>query len=90
MDVISNVTGECFQLQISLAYDGEFGFTAVLSINMDKKNAELYANLFYYNEASGKLESICADEISANGTAELTFTHASDYAIVFPLQNFPL
>ena len=90
VDVISNVTGECFQLQISLAYDGEFGFTAVLSINMDKKNAELYANLFYYNEASGKLESICADEISANGTAELTFTHASDYAIVFPLQNFPL
>lgn len=82
VDVINNVTGERFQLQISLAYDGEFGFTAVLSINMDKKNAGLYANLFYYNEASGELEFICADEISADGTAELTFTHASDYTIV--------
>ena len=28
------------------------------------------------------MEFICADEIAADGTAELTFTHASDYAIV--------
>ena len=49
---------------------------------MDAKNAGLYANLFYYNEKTGELEFICADEIAADGTAELTFTHASDYAIV--------
>ena len=79
---INNVTGERYSTQISLSYDGEFGFTAVLSINMDAKNAGLYANLFYYNEKTGELEFICADEIAADGTTELVFTHASDYAVV--------
>ena len=82
VDIINNVTGERYSTQISLAYDGEFGFTAVLSINVDAKNAGLYANLFYYNEKTGEMEFICYDEIAADGTAELTFTHASDYAIV--------
>ena len=82
VDIINNVTGERDSRQISLAYDGEFGFTAVLSINVDAKNAGLYANLFYYNEKAGKMEFICADRVSEDGTAELTFTHASDYAIV--------
>lgn len=82
VDIINNVTGERYSTQISLAYEGEFGFTAVLSINMDAKNAGFYANLFYYNEKTGDLEFICYDEIAADGTAELVFTHASDYAIV--------
>ncbi|MFW5672773.1 MAG: hypothetical protein ACOCM8_10905, partial [Acetivibrio ethanolgignens] len=82
VDIINNVTGERYSTQISLAYDGEFGFTAVLSINMDAKNAGLYANLFYHNEKTGEMEFICYDEIAADGTAELVFTHASDYAIV--------
>ncbi|MGN0365302.1 MAG: DUF6273 domain-containing protein [Suilimivivens sp.] len=82
VDIINNVTGERYSTQISLAYDGEFGFTAVLSINVDAENAGLYANLFYYNETTGELEFICADEIAADGIAELTFTHASDYAVV--------
>ena len=82
VDIINNVTGEHYSQQISLAYDGEFGFTAVLSINMEAGNAGLYVNLFYYNERIGELEFICADEIAADGRAELVFTHASDYAIV--------
>ena len=80
-DVINNVTGERQSKQISLAYDGEFGFTAVLSINMEASNAGMYANLYYYNEKTGELEFICADKIAEDGTAELTFTHASDYVI---------
>ena len=86
-DVINNVTGERQSKQISLAYDGEFGFTAVLSINMEASNAGMYANLFYFNEKIGELEFICADEIAADGTAELTFIHASDYAIVIDKES---
>ena len=82
VDIINNITGERYSKQISLSYDGEFGFTAVLSINMEAENAGLFANLFYYNENTGEMEFICYDEIAADGTAELTFTHASDYAIV--------
>ncbi len=82
VDVVNNVTGERTNLQISLGYEGKFGFEAVLSINLDKKNVGLFANLFYYNTSNGKLEFICADKIADDGTAELTFTHASDYVIV--------
>ena len=82
VDVINNVTGERYSMNLSLAYDGEFGFTATLTINMESKNAGLYANLFYYNEQTGELEFISAGQIDADGNAELAFTHASDYTIV--------
>ena len=82
VDVINNVTGEHSSLNLTLAYDGEFGFTATLTVNMESKNAGLYANLFYYNEQTGELEFISAGQIDADGNAELAFTHASDYTIV--------
>ncbi len=82
IDVINNVTGERYSINITLAYDGEFGFTAVLTINMDRKNADLYANLFYYNAESEELEFMNADRIDVDGNAQLSFTHASDYTIV--------
>ena len=82
VDVINNVTGERYSMNLSLAYNGEFGFTAILTINMESKNAGLYANLFYYNEQTGELEFVSAGQIDADGKVELEFTHASDYMIV--------
>ena len=82
VDVINNVTGERYSMNLSLAYDGEFGFTAILTINVESKNAGLYANLFYYNKQTGELEFVSAGQIDADGKAELEFTHASDYTIV--------
>ena len=82
VDVINNVTGERYSMNLTLAYDGEFGFTATLTVNMESKNAGLYANLFYYNEQTGELEFISAGQIDAEGNVELEFTHASDYTIV--------
>ena len=82
LDIINNVTGERYRVNLTLAHDGEFGFAAVLTINMDKKNAGLYANLFYFNKQTGKLEFICSDEIDAAGNAGLVFTHASDYTVI--------
>ena len=60
VDVINNVTGERYSMNLTFAYDGEFGFTATLTVNMESKNAGLYANLFYYNEQTGELEFISA------------------------------
>lgn len=79
LEIINNVTKERRFIQISLSHSGEFGFTAVLSINLGKDNAGFYAVLYYYND---DLEYICESEISSDGIAELTFTHASDYLIV--------
>ena len=82
VDVINKVSGERYSMNLSLAYDGEFGFTATLTVNMEPKNSGMYANLFYYNEQTGKLEFISAGQIDSDGNVELAFTHASDYTIV--------
>ena len=82
VDVINNITGEKSTIEVNLAYSGEFGFTAVLTTKLSSANAGYYANLFYYNPTSRELEYVCADVIADDGTAELTFTHASDYLIV--------
>ena len=87
VEVINNVTGERYSVNLTLAYDGEFGFRATLTVNMDKKNAGFFANLFYYNEQSGELEFICAGEIDSQGEVGLTFTHASDYTIIVDRQS---
>lgn len=86
IEVINKVTGERYFMNLTLAYEGEFGFTATLTINMDAANAGLYANLFYYHPEKDKLEFICAGRIAEDGNTELTFTHASDYTIVIDTQ----
>ncbi len=86
LEIINNLTGERTYMNLSLAYEGEFGFEAVLSLNVGMANAGLYANLFYYNEATKELEFLCAGEIGQDGGAELTFTHASEYTIVIDEQ----
>ena len=85
VEVINKVTGEKTSLQLSLNHDGDFGFTATLTINLDAKNKGLYANLYYYNPKAAKgkeLEFISAGKIDGSGNADLQFTHASDYVIV--------
>lgn len=86
LEIINNLTGERTFMNLSLAYEGDFGFKAILSLNVGAANAGLYANLFYYNEATKELEFLCAGEIGQDGVAELTFTHASEYTIVIDEQ----
>lgn len=81
VDIINNITGEKYSIQISLAHNGDFGFTAVLTIDLGSKNDGLYANLFYYNPNTKWLEFMDYGKISG-GKAELIFTHASDWMIV--------
>lgn len=80
-DIINNVIRENYSVQISLSHKGEFGFTAVLSINLGKENAGLDANLYYYIENTGELEFICTNKVTEDGMVSLEFTHASDYVI---------
>ena len=82
IDLINALTGERFSMNLTLAYDGAFGFEAVMRLNVGEANKGLVANLFYYNVSTDALEFICADEIDETGQAELTFTHASDYIII--------
>lgn len=69
-------------LEFSLNYDGEFGFEATLTMYAGKEYAGQYANLFYYNETTGKMELMGSYLIDESGYANMVFTHASDYVIV--------
>ena len=82
VDIINALTGERASMNVTLAYEGRFGFEAVLRINVGAANKGLMANLFYYNESTGELEFISAGEVDEEGFAHLSFTHASDYTIV--------
>ena len=82
VDVVNSVAGEHYSVNLTLAYNGEFGFTATLTLNMKEENAGKYANLFYYNPAGNKLEFVSFGKVGNDGSVALTFTHASDYTIV--------
>lgn len=90
-------------VELSLAHNGTFGFTAALAIRLvsgDKDSIAvgnigngspqtytgMYANLFYYDPVQRGLEFISAGRIGEDGTAELLFTHASDYTVIVSAQ----
>lgn len=67
--------------QISLVYDGEFGFTAELRIYVGTDYEEQYGNLFWCQ--NGKYFTyIDSGKIDETGYASFTMNHASDYVIV--------
>lgn len=69
-------------VELSLAHDGGFGFTAVLSVTLENAQPGQYANLFYYNEATGEFRFMCASLIGSTKEASFEFAHASDYIII--------
>lgn len=80
-NVISNVAGSNPVVQISLAHNGEFGFSAELTLNVGKDYSGKVGNLYYYNE-KGVMEFKNKGTVEENGNVSLQFTHASEYAIV--------
>ena len=80
-ELLEALTEEEQFTELSLAHDGEFGFTAEMSIQLDAEEGQ-YANLFYYNETTGEFEFVCAAIIDANNTAIFKFGHASDYVVI--------
>ncbi len=81
-ELISSLGEDRFTIELTLEHEGEFGFTAVMTVNVDQKNAGKFANLFYFNPTDEAMEFICSAPVNEDGTAELAFVHASDYVIV--------
>ncbi len=76
------------KIELSLAHSGEFGFKASLTINVDAKNKGKFANLFYYNPVTKKLEFMQSSKVVDNGDVMLDYTHASDYIIVLSNEEY--
>ena len=81
-NVVNAITGEVGTVQITLAHDGEFGFTMTLTAPLGKENAGYWANLYHYDEDAESLNFEAAAEIDEDGNVKIPFTHASQYAIV--------
>ena len=81
-NVINTITGEVGTVQITLAHDGEFGFTMTLTAPLGKENAGYWANLYHYDEDAEALNFEAAAKIDEDGSVTIPFSHASQYAIV--------
>ena len=82
MDVINLVTGEKSTVQLTLAHNGEFGFTLTLTAPVGVQNKGLWANLYHYNTTLKQMLFETSAQVDASGNVALKFTHASEYAIV--------
>ena len=80
--VVKKLAGGNPTMQLSLAHEGDFGFLAELSLNVGSDKAGKYGNLFYY-DSDGKMVYIDAGVVTADGMLSLTFSHASEYVVVF-------
>ena len=69
-------------IYLKLLHQGEFGFTAVLSLDAGKENAGLTAVLIYLGEGKEEPEFVCDGGIMADGTVELAFTRGGNYVVV--------
>lgn len=69
-------------IQLSLNYDGAFGFEGILRLSIGTDYSGKVANLYYYNEKTGKFEYYQAVQVKEDGTVDFEFSHASDYVIV--------
>lgn len=68
---------------LELAYEGTFGFDAVLSIEVDPTYIGQYANLFYYDPAGKHFSYIASGLVKGDCTVEFAFEHASSYILVY-------
>ena len=78
--LIDALTGAVGTVQLSLAHDGEFGFTLTLTAPLSSQYAGLWANLYHYE--AGALKYQASARVAADGRVSLPFTHASDFALV--------
>ena len=90
VDLINMVTGEKGAVQMTLAHDGEFGFTMTLTAPVGAENAGLWANLYHYDATQKQMIFETASQVDASGNVALKLSHASEYAIVLDTKSHEL
>lgn len=84
-DIIAGIADNQESIQLSLTYEGEFGFEAWLSLNMGKENVGKVGSLYYYDGESLNYQS--SNRIDEDGVVSFKFNHASDYVIITDVQK---
>ena len=79
---LADFSADLKKLQLELKHNGAFPFNVTMDIQLDKSDAGKYANLYYFNEVTKKLELQGSAKIDIDGKASLLFKHASKYVLV--------
>lgn len=93
-EAVKTASGHLYKMQISIQHSGDFGFTALLKLNLsDGKPANpgtYYANLYQLsgNQLKWSVYSDLAEE-SGKYIAKLEFTHASDWLVTIDSEINP-
>ncbi len=76
---VEEFAGDKTTVQLTLKHNGDFGFTGVLNVPINKANNGKFANLYYYH--GGQFDFVGSSAI-VDGRAKFAFSHASNYLIV--------
>lgn len=80
-ETVKQLAGDNPTQQLSLTHEGDFGFTATLTMNAGAEYAGKNGNLYWY-DSNHKMVFVDAGVIQAGGDVSLKFSHASDYILV--------
>ena len=89
-EIVNSVTSEAGTVQLTVKNDGEFGFTMTLTAPVGAKNAGMWANLYHYDEAAGKLVYTASALVDRNGYASLPVGSSGQYALVLDSKSHAL
>ena len=89
-EVINSVNSEAGTVQLTVKNDGEFGFTMTLTTPVGAKNAGMWANLYHYDEAAGKMVYQASALVDRNGDAALPVGSSGQYALVLDSKSHAL
>lgn len=78
-DKLTEIAGDNKTIQFSLRHSGDFGFSGVLTLPVNKMYNGKYANLYYVN---GDRFEFIGSSLVSDAAASFVFSHASDYVIV--------
>ena len=84
--IVDSLAGGNPATQITLTHNGEFGFRADLTVNLGAEHSGSTGKLYYY-DSSGKMIYMDAGEIGEDGNISLSFSHASEYVVVFEKES---
>ena len=81
------LSGTISSRQISMASRDNFGITVNMHVALGVENADKYANLYYYNERTGKLDYLGSFQINASGQAMFGITGGADFILTISNQK---
>ena len=89
-EAINSVNSEAGTMQLTVKNDGEFGFTMTMTAPVGTKNAGMWANLYQYDKAAGKMVYKASALVDRNGDAALPVGSSGEYALVLDSKSHEL